>query len=317
MTNPNSQPAHEGSEPGSLLVVGSVALDHVRTPAGVADESLGGAATFFSVAATILHRPVYLVGVVGEDFPEEVIEMLSGRGIDCSGLDRREGRTFRWKGYYEGDMNEAVTEETHLNVFGDFVPNLSSKFRQADYVFLANIDPTLQLKVLDQIEKPRIVGADTMNFWIQSKTDELREVISRVDLMVLNDAEAILLTGETNLVRAAEKVLEMGPDIVAVKKGAHGALVLGRDDRVLVPAVPLSEIVDPTGAGDSFAGGMMASLANQNAELGNFDALRTAVGYGSVIASFNCESFSIERLKELQVPMIEERLQALRNYSTF
>lgn len=300
-----------------LLVVGSVAFDHVRTPAGEAAEALGGAATYFSVAASSLHRPIHLVGVVGTDFPGEVVSMLEARGIDCAGLARVEGRTFRWKGYYEGDMNAAVTEDTQLNVFATFKPDLPPAFRKPGYLFLANIDPVIQLDVLRQIERPRTVAADTMNFWIGSKASELRKLIAEVDVMVLNEGEAQQLTGEHNLVAAARAVLQMGPKVVAVKKGAHGAILANATDFAIIPAFPLETVVDPTGAGDSFGGGLMAALAMQDTDHTDFAALHRAAAYGSVIASFNCESFSMERLKALDRAAVEERLAQLRASVSF
>lgn len=306
-----------GHDAGGLLVVGSVAFDHVRTPEGEAPEALGGAATYFSVAASILYRPVRLVGVVGKDFPEDAVTMLEDRGIDCSGLSKVEGRTFRWKGYYEGDMNAAVTEETHLNVFATFRPTLNDSHRHPDYLFLANIDPELQLDVLRQVRRPRTVAADTMNFWISSKRDALMKLIAEVDILVLNEGEAVQLTEKTNLVAAARAVLAMGPRVVVVKKGANGATIVNRDNIALVPAFPIERVIDPTGAGDSFGGGLMASLARDGCDHSDFLALRKAAAYGSVIASFNCESFSMDRMKRLTVTEVDERFDRLRYYASF
>ncbi len=300
-----------------LLVVGSVAFDHVRTPLGEAPESLGGAATYFSVAASILYRPVRLVGVVGKDFPEDVVKMLESRGIDCSGLSKVEGKTFRWKGYYEGDMNAAVTEETHLNVFGSFRPDLPENLRNPDYLFLANIDPEIQLDVLRQVRRPRTVAADTMNFWISSKLDALKKLIAEVDILVLNEGEAVQLTSHTNLFAAARDVLAMGPRVVVIKKGGNGAMIVNRDHIGLVPAFPLEKVIDPTGAGDSFGGGLMASLARDGCDHMDFLALRKAAAYGSVIASFNCESFSMDRMRRLTVTDVDERFDRLRYFASF
>lgn len=301
----------------SLLVVGSVAFDHVRTPLGEQAEALGGAATYFSVAASILHQPVHLVGVVGRDFPAEVICMLEERKISCAGLSRSEGLTFRWKGYYEGDMDVAVTEETHLNVFGDFKPVLPESLRTPDYLFLANIDPEIQLDVLNQVSRPRTIAADTMNFWISSKPETLRKVIARVDIMVLNEGEALQMTETTNVVAAARRVLRMGPSIVVIKKGADGALLASRDHLAIVPAYPLETVTDPTGAGDSFGGGLMATIAREGGDHTDFELVRRAAAHGSVIASFNCESFSMERMKQVTLPEVHARLAELRLFAQF
>lgn len=302
---------------GPILVVGSVAFDSVKTPHGEATEAIGGAATFFGVAATVLHRPVHLVGVVGEDFPAEVVAMLEARGVDCAGLSRVPGETFRWKGYYEGDLNSAVTVETRLNVFGDFRPNLPASFRTPDYLFLANIDPVIQLDVLSRIKRPRLVAADTMNFWIASKRQELMRLIAEADLMIMNDTEALQLTSAANLITAAREILRLGPKVVAIKKGSNGALLCSATDFALIPAFPLETVVDPTGAGDSFGAGLMAALARRDAAADDFAALREAAAYGSVIASFNCESFSMERLKTLTPAEVEERLALLRGFAAF
>jgi sugar/nucleoside kinase (ribokinase family) len=300
-----------------ILVVGSVAFDSVKTPHGEATEAIGGAATFFGVAATVLHRPVHLVGVIGEDFPAEVVAMLEARGVDCAGLGRVPGKTFRWKGYYEGDMNAAVTVETLLNVFGDFRPILPPAFRAPDYLFLANIDPEIQLDVLGQIKRPRIVAADTMNFWIASKRQALLRLIAEVDMMVMNDTEAMQLTSTSNLVTAGREILRLGPKVVAIKKGSNGALLCSATDFALIPAFPLETVVDPTGAGDSFGAGLIAAMARRDAEIDDFAALRESAAYGSVIASFNCESFSMERLKTLTVEEVEKRLALLRGFAAF
>lgn len=301
----------------SLLVVGSVAFDHVRTPHGENPEALGGAATYFSVAASVLHKDILLSGIVGQDFPTDIVEMLEARGIDCAGLERAEGETFRWKGYYEGDMNTAVTEDTQLNVFGDFKPSLPEAYCEPDYLFLANIDPALQLEVVKQVKRPKTVAADTMNFWIDSKLDDLKKLIAEVDIMVLNDGEAAQLTGEQNLVSAGKAVLEMGPSVAVIKKGAHGAMIINKDEIALIPAVPLETVVDPTGAGDSFGGGLMSILARDKVDHTDMKSLRKAAGYGSVIASFNCESFSMDRLKTLSSDEVESRLSDLRNHANF
>lgn len=322
------------SEP--ILVVGSVAFDDVRTPAGEVRSAIGGAAIYFAVAATILHRPVRLVGVAGRDFPEEVISMLERRGVETDGLARADGETFRWAGYYEGTMDEAVTVSTRLNVFADFRPALPAAWRSTPYVFLANIDPGLQANVLDQVTgaapkrlaprapgRPRVVAMDTMNFWIASRRDDLVSVMRRVDLVVMNDGEARQLTGEANLVRAARAILDLGPRAVALKKGSHGALVAARlpgDRRVrlaAIPAYPVEKVVDPTGAGDSFGAGLMASLAAEGAGVDDWRALRRAAARGAVVASFDVEGFSIERLRRATPAAVDRRLATLREIAAF
>lgn len=278
---------------------------------------LGGAATYFSIAASILYQPIHLVGVVGSDFPAEVIGMFEDRQIKCAGLSRSEGLTFRWKGYYEGDMDIAVTEETHLNVFGDFKPVLPESLKEPDYLFLANIDPEIQLDVLDQVKRPRTVAADTMNFWISSKPESLRRLMERVDIMVLNEGEALQLTETTNVVAAAQKVLEIGPKVVVIKKGADGALIASGSHLAVIPAFPLASVTDPTGAGDSFGGGMMAALAAADADHNDFAAIKRAAAHGSVIASFNCESFSMERMQQVTALEVSDRLEILRTIARF
>ncbi|MHC5544489.1 PfkB family carbohydrate kinase, partial [Singulisphaera rosea] len=244
-----------------LLVVGSVAFDSVQTPHGVVDDALGGSATFFSYAASFF-TPVRLVGVVGEDFPNVHREMLEARQVDTSGLIiEKGGSTFRWRGKYEGDMSTAETLEVHLNVLGTFNPDLSPKFAETPFVFLANGSPSMQRKVLSQAHKRQLVVADTMNFWIETQRDELYALLREVDGLFLNDGEARMLTEEVNLVRAGRKVLELGPKFVIIKKGEHGAMFLSAEESFVMPAFPLADVVDPTGAGDSFAGGFMGYLA--------------------------------------------------------
>ena len=247
----------------SLLVVGSVAFDTVETHAGRREDVLGGSATFFSTAASFF-TPVRLVAVVGEDFPEQHVHELQARGVDTAGLQRQPGKTFRWEGRYD-DLNEATTLDTQLNVFEHFKPELPAGFESSDYVFLANIDPVLQGQVLDQIRAPRLVALDTMNFWIEDvipgKRAALEAVVSRVDLLFVNDKEAELLSGEENVVKAAQRIREMGPSTVVIKRGEFGALMFSDDGIFAVPAMPLEQVIDPTGAGDSFAGGFMGFLA--------------------------------------------------------
>jgi sugar/nucleoside kinase (ribokinase family) len=297
----------------SLLVVGSVALDSIETPSGSREEILGGSASYFSTVSS-LFAPVFLVAVVGQDFPDEHVTFLAERRIDLEGLRRAPGRTFRWKGRYGANLNEAHTLETQLNVFETFNPNLPERYRQADYVFLANIDPELQLRVLDQVAAPRFVACDTMNFWIQGKPEALRRTLARVDCLMINDGEARLLSGETNLPRAARKIRALGPKQVVIKRGEYGALVFG-DDIFAVPAFPLEEVRDPTGAGDSFAGGFMGYLASTRRH--DREAIRSAAVMGSVAASFAVEDFSLDSLRALDRSHLDERYQRFRHLVYF
>ena len=299
----------------SLLVVGSVALDTVETPGGVAHDALGGSAVYFSYAASYF-TPVRLVGVVGEDFPPEHRRMLEGRGVDASGLVvEKGGSTFRWRGKYQGDMNSAETLEVHLNVLGTFDPDLSPEFAATPFVFLANGSPSMQRKVLSQAKDRKLAVADTMNFWIETQRDELLQLLREVDGLVLNDGEARLLTDEVNLVRAGRKVLELGPKFVVIKKGEHGAIFLTADSAFVTPAFPLADVVDPTGAGDSFAGGFMGYLAS----VGKVDpaSLKTAMAYGTVVASLNVEDFSLRRFQRTERAEIDARLKTYREMMTF
>jgi sugar/nucleoside kinase (ribokinase family) len=295
-----------------LLVVGSVALDSVATPFGKVDEALGGSATYFSYSASFFTR-VRLVATVGGDFPEEHVRLLRERGVDVTGLQRSSaGRTFRWVGEYGYDLNEARTVDTQLNVFATFRPQLPDALRRVPYVFLANIDPELQFEVLRQMaERPRLVALDTMNFWIQSKRDALLRVLREVDVITINDAEARQLAGEPNLIRAARVIGGMGPRVVVVKRGEYGALMLGVDAFFAAPAYPLESVFDPTGAGDTFAGGFMGSLASADAS--DAVSMRRAVVVGSVMASFTVEDFSLNRLLRLTPSEIEERVAAFQD----
>lgn len=289
----------------SLLVVGSIAFDSVETPTGSAEDVLGGSATYFAYAASFF-APVRLVGVVGEDFPGAHREMLAARQIDLAGLETAAGETFRWSGVYADDMNQRTTKSVALNVFGEFDPKLPEAYRDSQFVFLANGAPSVQLKVLEQVSAPQLVVADTMNLWIETTRDETLELLSKVDGMVLNDEEAYMLTDERNLVAAGRRVLAMGPSFVVVKKGEHGSLLITATHVVAMPAVPIDRVIDPTGAGDSFAGGMMGYLAS----LGTFDEqhLKRAIAYGSVIASFNCEDFSLNRFLNIAREDIDRRM---------
>ncbi|HVA47234.1 MAG TPA: PfkB family carbohydrate kinase [Pirellulales bacterium] len=298
-----------------LLVVGSIALDSVETPTERRDDVLGGSAVYFSYAASYF-TPVRLVGVVGEDWPAEHTELLMDRRIDTSGLEVVAGaKTFRWRGKYLPNMNDRETLEVHLNVFGDFNPKLPEAFRGSRYLFLANGSPLLQMRVLDQVPDAQLCVADTMDLWINIQHDELLALLRRLDGIVLNDSEARLLTDDENLVRAGHRVREMGPKFVVIKKGEHGAMFFSRDETYVMPAYPTPHVVDPTGAGDSFAGGMMGYLA----ECGNFDprTLKTALAYGTVVASFNVEAFSLERMRQIDRSEIDERLEEYRRMLTF
>lgn len=298
----------------SLLVVGSVALDTVETPFGRAEDALGGSATFFSAAASLLH-PVQLVGVVGDDYPMEALSFLSERNVDLAGLERAEGESFRWSGVYSYDLNSRETLETRLGVFANFAPKIPEQFRDAEWVFLGNIDPELQINVLDQVHKPRFVACDTMNLWIEIKRSRLIELLGRVDLLMVNDAEARQLSGQHNLSRAARWIMDRGPRYLIIKKGEHGAILFTPHSTFFAPGYPLEDVFDPTGAGDAFAGGFMAHLA-QNGRLDDAD-LRRAVVYGSVLGSYAVEKFSVERFKDLTADEIEERVRHFREMTVF
>jgi sugar/nucleoside kinase (ribokinase family) len=298
----------------SLLVVGSVALDSVETPFGKADEVIGGSANYFSASAS--HQtPVQLVGVVGSDYPIEKLEPLKARGVDFTGLERAEGESFRWRGRYRHDLNSAETLETRLGVFSHFRPKLPETFRDAEFVFLANIDPRLQLDVLRQVRKPKLVACDTMNFWIESRRADLLELLGKVDLITLNDGEARQLTEQANLVHAARWILDRGPRTVLIKKGEHGAFMFTRESVFYAPAYPLESVFDPTGAGDSFAGGFMGWLARTR-DLSDAN-LRRAVVLGSAMGSFVVEGFSITRLLEISRADIEARVADFHRLVSF
>jgi len=298
----------------SLLVVGSVALDSVETPFGKANEVLGGSATFFAASASNL-APVQLVGVVGDDYPMEKLQPLVKRGVDLSGLEKAAGRSFRWRGRYRHDLNAAETLETHLGVFSNFSPKIPAQFRKAPFVFLGNIDPRLQLDVLTQVEKPRLVACDTMNFWIESRRPDLLKLLEHVDCVTLNDGEARQLTDCFNLVRAARWIMKRGPKLVIIKKGEHGAFMFAGETVFFAPAYPLEEVFDPTGAGDAFAGGFMGFLA-KSGDLSEAN-LRRAVIYGSAMGSFAVEKFSIERLLEVTPAELSARVADFRKLVAF
>ena len=298
----------------SVLVVGSVALDSVETPFGKADNVIGGSGTFFSASASHL-SPVQLVGVVGDDYPMDQLEPLRARGVDMAGLEQTAGHSFRWRGRYRHDLNSAETLETHLGVFSHFSPKIPAQFRSAPFVFLANIDPRLQLDVLRQVEKPTLVACDTMNFWIESRRPDLVELIKHVDLITLNDGEARQLTDCTNLVKAARWIMERGPKMVIIKKGEHGAFLFKERSVFFAPAYPLEDVFDPTGAGDSFAGGFMGYVA-RTGDLSD-ENLRRAVVYGSAMGSFAVERFSVQRLLEITPADIASRVADFRRLVAF
>jgi sugar/nucleoside kinase (ribokinase family) len=298
----------------SLLVVGSIAFDSIETPNGSVEEALGGSATFFSYAASFFTSP-RLVGVVGEDFSEEHRRLFVQRGIDTAGLATQPGKTFRWKGRYHQDMNTRDTLEVHLNVFETFDPRLPERFRNSSHVFLANGSPTLQARVLDQVERPQLVLADTMDLWINTQRQELVKLLPRLDGLLLNDSEAKLLTGDDNLVRAGQAVRRMGPKFVILKKGEHGAMLLSQDGVYVMPAYPTEEVVDPTGAGDSFAGGILGYLTSDESPPPG--RLRRAMAYGTVVASLTVEGFGLDRLKRTERREIDRRLEHYCNMLSF
>ncbi len=294
----------------SLLVVGSVAFDSIHTPTAERQRVLGGSAVYFSYAASYF-TPVRLVGVVGEDWPDEHTQLLQGRKVDTSGLQIRQGeKTFFWKGRYLPNMNDRETLEVELNVFGNFQPDLPASFCDSRFVFLANGAPQVQAKVLDQVKNPKLVVADTMDLWIQTQHPELLKLLRRVDGLVINDSEAKLLTEEQNLVAAGQAILKLGPRFVIVKKGEHGCMFFSGSQVYTLPAYPTADVVDPTGAGDSFAGGMMGFLASH----GEVDeiSIKRALAYGTLVASFNVEDFSLDKMKKIERQDLDKRMEAYR-----
>jgi len=302
--------AGEASTPGApeLVIVGSIGIDTIETPVEKRDSILGGSVSYACAAASFFTVPG-MVGVVGRDFPDEYTALFHRFGIDLDGLQRVDGETFRWSGVYEEDMNSRRTLSTDLNVFADFSPELPDAYRSAEFVLLGNISPNLQLHVLDQVAEPRLVMADTMDLWINNTRDDLEKVIERVDILTLNDSEARLLTGTGNVVQAAERILAMGPGSVIIKKGEHGAILFTGDSIVITPAYPLANVVDPTGAGDSFAGAFMGSVARDGEVDGG--VLRKAMLYGSTVASFGVQAFSLERFKSLSEDDVMHRGEEL------
>ncbi len=298
----------------SLVVVGSIAFDSIETPHGKVDDALGGSASFFSYAASFFTTP-RLVGVVGEDFPEANRKLLESRRIDTSGLVSQPGKTFRWKGRYHEDMNTRDTLEVHLNVFGTFNPVLPEAFRDSTHVFLANGSPVLQAKVLDQVRRPKLVMADTMDLWIETQRDDLLKLLPRLDGLLLNDGEARLLTDQDNMIKAGQAVRKLGPKFVMIKKGEHGAMLFSNDGVFVIPAYPTEEVIDPTGAGDSFAGGIMGYLDSDDSPPPG--RLRRAMAYGTVLASLTVEGFGLDRLKQTRREEIDQRLEWYRTMLAF
>ncbi len=297
-----------------ILAVGSVAFDDIETPFGKREKVLGGSCSYFSLAASHFSK-VNLVAVVGEDFRRKHREVFSSANIDLEGLETSPGKTFHWKGVYSDDLNERETLKTNLGVFEDFTPNIPESYRDSQTVFLANIDPELQLSVLNQVEDPAITACDTMNFWIDSKREALKKTVERIDILIINDSEVKQLAGESNIVKAAEKILEWGPDRVIVKRGEYGAAGFGKDTFFGLPAYPLKEVRDPTGAGDSFAGGFMGYVSQ--AGVLNDETFKQAVAAGTVLSSFTVQDFSPESIKDITVNEISQRYGDLRKFTGF
>lgn len=298
----------------SVLVVGSVAIDSVRTPFGKRDEVLGGSASYFSIAASFFGK-VDIVAVVGEDFPKRYLSLFKKINIGIGGLETKKGRTFRWSGSYDYDLNNATTLSTHLNVFRDFKPNIPHRLRKSKFVFLANIDPELQYNVLKQVAHPRLIACDSMNYWIKHKKSDFEKLLDKVDILLLNESEARQFSGEANLLKAAEVIISFGPKAVIIKKGENGVLYYSKKSHFIAPAYLLEEIYDPTGAGDTFAGGMIGYLSRGG--LITEASIRKAIIYGSIMASFVVEDFSVNRLLELSSEEIKERYAHFKKITKF
>ncbi|MEX0802754.1 MAG: PfkB family carbohydrate kinase [Candidatus Binatia bacterium] len=298
----------------SILVVGTVAFDSIETPFGSAERILGGSASYFALAASFF-TTVRIVGVIGHDFPQEYLNLFSQRQIDLEGVKKEPGETFHWRGKYHEDINVRDTLELHLNVLSGFVPQLPERYRDAEYVFLGNIDPLMQLEVLNQIRRMRLVVCDTMDHWIRESLADLRKVLKRIEMLVINDSEARLLSGYNNIVRAARAILKMGPKVVLVKRGEYGVLQFSDSTIFATPAYPLEEVFDPTGAGDSFAGGFLGQLARSSDQ--SQQGIRRAIVYGSVVASFTVEDFGVKRLAGVSLAEIEERYKSFAQLTDF
>jgi len=298
----------------SVLVVGTVAFDSIETPFGCAERILGGSASYFALGAS-LFAPVRMVGVIGADFPQDYLDLFTQRQIDIDGIQRETGDTFHWRGRYHEDVNVRDTIELHLNVLAGFKPRLPERYRDAEYVFLGNIDPAMQIEVLDQIRRLKLVACDTMDHWIRESNQALKKVLKRIEVLVINDSEARLLSGYDNIVKAARAILKMGPQMVLIKRGEYGVLQFSDSSVFATPAYPLEEVFDPTGAGDSFAGGFMGHLARSGDH--SQGGLRRAIVYGSVVASFTVEDFGVKRLTAASLTEIEERYQRFIELTDF
>ncbi|HNP66507.1 MAG TPA: PfkB family carbohydrate kinase [Aequorivita sp.] len=299
-----------------LVIVGTVAFDAIETPFGKTDKILGGAATYIGLAASQFKVDGAIVSIVGGDFPKEDLQMLEEKGMDISGLEVvEEGKTFFWSGKYHNDMNTRDTLITDLNVLADFNPKVSEEYRDAEVVMLGNLHPLVQLGVIEQMDSPKLIVLDTMNFWMDSALEDLMQVIAKVDVITINDEEARQLSGEYSLVKAAAKIMEMGPKYVVIKKGEHGALLFGNDDVFFAPALPLEEVFDPTGAGDTFAGGFTGYLAKTGDY--SYDNMKNAIINGSALASFCVEKFGPERLLQLSNGEVHQRLQQFKSLTQF
>jgi sugar/nucleoside kinase (ribokinase family) len=298
----------------SVLVVGTVAFDSIETPSGSAERILGGSASYFALGASFF-APVRVVGVIGQDFPQDYLDLFTERNIDIAGIKREAGDTFHWRGRYHEDINQRDTIELHLNVLAGYEPQLPENYRDAEYVFLGNIDPLMQIEVLNQIRRLKLVVCDTMDHWIRESEENLKKVLKRIEMLVINDSEARLLSGYDNIVKAARAILRMGPKMVLIKRGEYGVLQFSDSSVFATPAYPLEEVFDPTGAGDSFAGGLMGHLA-RTGDMSE-GGLRRAIVYGSVVASFTVEDFGVKRLIDVSLPQIEERYQRFVQLTDF
>ncbi|UCF44340.1 MAG: sugar kinase [Planctomycetota bacterium] len=300
----------------SLLVTGSIAIDTVRTPYGVSENCIGGAAVYFSMAASFF-SPVRLVGAVGSDCPFDLAEVFAGRDVDLRGVEvRKNSKTFRWAGTYHEDINKRTTDLLELNVLAEGPPRVPDEFRDSEFVFLANTAPALQNQLLEQVDRPVFVAADTMDCWIEGEPDDLRKLLKRIDCLIINEDEARMLAAKSNLIKAGEEILGMGPGVAVIKKGESGSLVCkGGGERFILPAYPAAEVKDPTGAGDSFAGGFMGYLAKVGKT--DFESLRKAIAYGTVVASFTICDFSLHGLSSIEKSDIEDRLETLRKVTQF
>lgn len=299
----------------SILVVGSVAIDSIKTPFGVRDEALGGSGTYFSMAASFFSK-VDIIATVGEDFPAKYIKLFENRGIGTEGLHVvKGGKTFRWKGEYRQDLNTAHTIYTHLNVFQDFKPEIPKDLKNTEYVFLANIDPVLQLSVLKQMKRPKLVACDSMNYWLENKKADFVKLMDKIDILLLNEGEAKMFTGESNLMKAARLIVAMGPKAVVIKKGEHGVIYFSKDSYFVAPAYLLESLCDPTGAGDTFAGGMMGYLSKAGKITDS--AIRNSIVYGSIMASFAVQDFSVNKLLEIKMKDVKARFDHFKKITRF